>query len=228
METKKISVIIPCYNRTEFINDAIKSVINNLNLIVKPEILIVSNLEKKMLINKEYINNIEYIYNKGETYGNMMKEAIKYANTDLIAFLEDDDVFSDNKIKEILNEFKKNDKLSYYHNLSYNIDRYGKNMDNKQILKSKLEYKPFKSFKDLKRIMRKEPDHNLSSMVIRKEFINKNDFINMEKINLSIDTYIYTIMLKDENILIEDNKYLTGYRIHNNNTTNIENNIIIW
>jgi hypothetical protein len=68
-----------------------------------------------------------YIHNEGKTYGDMFRAAIQESKGDIICFLEDDDIFSVDKIRYIKIIFSKESNISYYHNSYFKIDDSGKN-----------------------------------------------------------------------------------------------------
>jgi len=203
-----VSVIVTAFDRRRYLNYALSSIPNNSHI----ETILVTNLEEEVIKNSE--NKIIYIYNEGKTYGRMLREGIEASKNDLIFFLEDDDIFSENKIKYIKKQFDSVKNLAYYHNSHFKIDEFGNNIGN-EFKKERIFFSSFKSNRELKKVMNRNVDHNLSSIVINKEYINKNDLVTLDKINLSVDTYIFSILLKSEVILIDDNLRLTGYRIHN-------------
>jgi hypothetical protein len=82
--------------------------------------------------------------------------------------------------------------------------------------KERISFMSFKNSKELQKIMNRNVDHNLLSITVNKKYITTNELITLSRINLSVDTYMFAISLKEGVQLIDDNKLLTGYRIHNN------------
>jgi glycosyltransferase involved in cell wall biosynthesis len=104
---KKVSVIIPTYKRSEFLQRAINSVLNQTYLNI--EIIVVDDndldsiyrheTEKKML---EYDNNRKVIYVKNEkNLGGALarNQGIYKASGEYVTFLDDDDIYLPNKIE---------------------------------------------------------------------------------------------------------------------------------
>lgn len=108
--SEKVSVIIPTYKRSEFLERAIESVLNqsysNLEIVVVDDNEIDSNYrvetEKKML---KYSNNprVVYVKNKKNVGGALARNiGINQATGKYIAFLDDDDIYIQDKIKNQL------------------------------------------------------------------------------------------------------------------------------
>ena len=93
-----ISVIIPTYNRADFILKAIKSV-QNQSLHVKQIIVIddgSTDGTKELLKNE----NLTYIYQKNSGVSSARNLGIKEAKYEWLAFLDSDDTWHKNKIEE--------------------------------------------------------------------------------------------------------------------------------
>ena len=116
---QKISVIITSYNKEKFIQNTIKSCINqnydNYEIIVidtgstdKTKYLINkfdNKIIKKIFINKKYL-----IPSKNQIYA--IKLGIKNSSGSIICLLDGDDIFQNNKLKEINYFFSLNKNLS--------------------------------------------------------------------------------------------------------------------
>ena len=96
-----ISVIIPTYNRANFILQAIKSV-QNQSLHVD-EIIVVddgsTDNTKELLKNEDIV----YIYQKNSGVSNARNRGIKEAKYEWLTFLDSDDLWHKDKIKEQIN-----------------------------------------------------------------------------------------------------------------------------
>lgn len=109
----KISVVIPTYNRQDFIKKAIQSVQNQTVKI--DEIIIIddgSNDNTKEII-KDL--NIKYIYQENSGVSKARNRGIKEAKNSWIAFLDSDDVWNDTKIEKQINFHKQNPHILLSH-----------------------------------------------------------------------------------------------------------------
>ncbi len=102
--SKLLSVIIPTYNRANFLTDAIKS-INNQNY-PNLEIIVVddgSTDNTEELIQQLDDPKIKYIYQENKGPAAAKNTGLKAAKSDIIGFLDSDDLWPENKINLQLN-----------------------------------------------------------------------------------------------------------------------------
>lgn len=96
-----ISVVIPTYNPSAYINDAIKSVLNqdysNIEIIVIDDGSVV---DVKSVINKSFIKKIKLYRQKNQGPSTARNYGVKKSRGDLIAFLDDDDEWFRNKLSK--------------------------------------------------------------------------------------------------------------------------------
>lgn len=110
----KVSVIIPTYKRSEYLKRAIDSVLNqsynNIEIIVVDDNNPDTDYRKtNELVMKEYEhnNNIIYIKHKKNMNGAVARNTgIKKASGDYITFLDDDDFFLKDRLKNIIEYIK--------------------------------------------------------------------------------------------------------------------------
>ena len=99
---KNISCVITLYNRQEFINGAIESVLNQT---LKPNEIIVVDNSTKIFIEEKYQNKIR-LFKILPAVG--IAQALNFgaslANSEHISFLEDDDYWPNNYLEKVYNE----------------------------------------------------------------------------------------------------------------------------
>lgn len=106
MDNPQVSVVIPCYNVSLYIQDAIESVIQN--QFIKTEIICVDNNSTDNTFDKlkqlqEKHSNI-FLYKELRPGANYARNTgLLKCNTDWIQFLDADDILMPNKISEQLN-----------------------------------------------------------------------------------------------------------------------------
>ncbi|GAA0469178.1 glycosyltransferase family 2 protein [Alkalibacillus silvisoli] len=153
---KKVSVIIPTYKRSEFLQRAIESVLNqtyaNIEIIIvddnDPDQSYRFDTEKIM---KEYHDNnkVKYIKTKQNLGGALARnEGVFRAEGDFITFLDDDDIYLPKKVEvQVAFMLKKNLDLSFtdvrFHNIDdllvdYREHCYIKHTSNTELLKHHL------------------------------------------------------------------------------------------
>ena len=100
----KISVIIPTYNRAEFLANTIESVLNQ--TVEADEIIVVDDGsdDKTKGVVEQY--PLKYIYQKNSGVSSARNRGIREASNDFICFLDSDDIWERNKL-EVQIEFHK-------------------------------------------------------------------------------------------------------------------------
>jgi len=191
-----ISVVITAYNRKEFLLNAIKSVVNQTLDKNNYEIVVVKNFTENNI--DEFIekNNIRNIL-MDSSIGEFLYAGVLASNGEIISFLDDDDLFSKDKLEIVYNKFKNNNNLCYYHN--YNIpvnDSY-----NKLYISSN-----------------KSTSFNLSSITINKNILNMN---NLKEIKIGQDYFMYLSALESEKIIVDSKEKLTYYMLHNSTSNSM-------
>ena len=218
-----ISVIITAYNRKEFLLNAIKSAVNQTLDKKYYEIIVIKNYKDDTIDNYIQNNKIIGIITNTKSLGGKLVEALNIANGNVISFLEDDDLFSNNKLEIVYNKFKKNKDLTYYHNSMVPID------DKNKLLRKwyKQEDKEVTyNYKSRRKIIRRGiryGSHNLSSMSISKVIFLINARI-ISNFTYAIDYGIVLLALNSGGVLLSDNHKLTLYRVHNSSINTFNKN----
>ncbi|MCK5112372.1 MAG: glycosyltransferase family 2 protein [Thermoplasmatales archaeon] len=143
---KRVSVIIPTYNRPDFLKKAIKTVLNqtykNLEILVIDD---ASTADNQKIINNFNDNRIIYFKNKtrrGASYSRNV--GIKNAKGKFIAFLDDDDEWMPEKIEKQVESMEKHKDVALA--ICYSLDkRFGHERVNKppEIISHELILKSF-------------------------------------------------------------------------------------
>lgn len=129
MKFPLVSVIIPTYNRVNYLKEAIGSVFNqtykNLEVIVVDDGSIGDE-------NKNLCSYYDITYLKIKNSGGPCKprnEGIKIAKGDYIAFLDDDDIWESNKIEILLKVLENNPLFGLAHHYCKLIDKNGQELN---------------------------------------------------------------------------------------------------
>ncbi|MDE1767800.1 MAG: glycosyltransferase family 2 protein, partial [Candidatus Micrarchaeota archaeon] len=124
-----ISVIMTAYNRKQFLNGAVDSVLIQTLDRSLYEIIIMKNF--KTDYDKGWKKEgIKLLYKPDGSSGEFLYEAVKAAKGEVIAFLEDDDQFERGKLSAVYESFTKNPYLVYYYNSRKYIDAHGNDAEN--------------------------------------------------------------------------------------------------
>jgi len=213
-----ISVIITVYNRTQYVNEAINSVLKQTLERDKYEILVVTNIELPER------DGVRIINSKQENVGEKIAEGILASEGEIISLLDDDDLFSPNKLEVVYNIFKKYN-ISLFHNEMYFVDENGNRIESLERKREKSVRKYLKeepvSYTFLKKnlIDKKKLSFNNSSLSFRKNVVIPYlDYIR--QIRLASDTIIFFLTAHKNNIFLSPQK-LTFYRVHLSNNSKI-------
>ena len=222
----KISVIITAFNRKEYVTEAISSVTNQSLETSKYEIIVISNF-KIILSNINPDVEIKCIVMNG-TVGEFLYKGFKIAKNDIIAFLDDDDVWDRDRLKKILCTFSLYPNLGYYHNSTWFMDSLGKPIEllfrnPARVRKGNYFGKPI-NFKEISRLISVAAGFNLSSIAISKSaFVSSLETLRL--ITANTDGFFFWVSLINRAEVYIDKRELTGYRIHDQNRSIAKNQL---
>ncbi len=227
-----VSVIITAYNRQKYLGSALNSVINQTLDKDKFETVVIKNFEFNEINNR----NIIYIYDNQEYLGEKIYKGLHESRGDIICLLDDDDMYSKDKLERVTSFFKAFNPI-FYHNNFVTIDDKGNEI---KIVEDYLKIPPYASFSlpeftlalednrktNIRNLLKLNVNFNSSSICVRREIL-ENSSQYLKKIKAIIDSFIfYSSLLSEGNILLDPAK-LTYYRIHSlqtssGNTKNIK------
>lgn len=195
-----ISVIIPAYNAEKYLKEALESIIKqNYDPL---EIIFVDDgsTDNTAKIVREFGHNIIYVYQENSGPSVARNTGLKVANGEYITFLDADDFWHDNHLKNLLNCFNKNPNLEVAMGLIQLI-----------LLNQDQEGNSF-----FKEFSRSTANVNLAAGLYKKSIFEKVGYFD-PKLRSADDVDFY-LRIKEAGIKIEmiDNTSLY-YRIHNSN-----------
>lgn len=214
----KISVVMAVYNGERFIEQQLKSIIEQ--DIPPTEIIIVEDasiVSSKAIVEKykKICLSIDIVYfehpiNQG--YARTFFEALQYARGDYIFFSDQDDIWNKNKIKEMTGEFLKNKRIQCLSCKNIIIDGSGKIIGHEKINKGirirQVRMKNFLRQSDLR------PGMCLAITKYLRKKVLALDYHSFK----SHDRYIEFMACMENGFFIL-NEYLNYYRIHDKNTS---------
>ena len=211
---KKIDIILPNFNSSEYIKETIKSIIDqtfkNWKLIIVDDC---SDKKTRTLLKKFSKNKRIKIYwlkkNKGAGY--CRNYAIKKSKSPYLAFIDSDDIWKKDKLETQLRFMENNNYLFTY----TNYETFGKKI---KFISPAKEY-DFKKFVNDTSIC-------TSTMIIKRNILKNVEFINSE---ICEDYFFKCKILKICNAYCLDD-YLTKYRIRKNSlqSSSLKNFYWIW
>ncbi|MGC8618583.1 MAG: glycosyltransferase [Thermoplasmata archaeon] len=220
-----ISVIITAYNRKNFVADAIRSVFNQSYDTSKIELIIISNFDVDLPAPVPAGIKVKTIRSEG-TIGEFLYQGISHAEAEIVAFLDDDDLWEPSKVYKLLSAFNDNKELILYRNSLNYIDesgtpiRYRRTLD---MLPCKLEglriFEKEELIRNLPVILSCGGDFNLSTFAIRKNIMNDSRYEQLRSIVSGPDALFFWTSVLESGTVAIDSDPLTLYRVHNLNVS---------
>lgn len=230
------SIIITGYNRKEYIYKAFLSAFRQNYPRDNFEIIIVSNFVNEEISEISRMNPdfIKIILSHKPGYGCKLKEGINIASGEYICFLDDDDMFTENKLSLLNNILSKENNIGIIKNYCNLID----STDNSIVMKSNtndilalaeplnyynIKHKNEDGYSIIKICQKRFADFirafsNTSSLTVLKSIIDKY-LDELCQIMIGPEDFLLTVaMIENKKCIIAENK-LTRYRVHNNNNS---------
>lgn len=123
--TQLISVIIPSYNRADYIAETIESVLaqtyNPIEIIVIDD----GSTDNTREIVAAYEPRVKYVWQENAERATARNHGLRLAKGEFISFLDSDDLWLPNKIEEGINFFEKNPSVGFVYTDALQIDAEG-------------------------------------------------------------------------------------------------------
>jgi len=228
LSSPKVSVVITAYNRKQFLSQAIESIAKQEIDRSEFEVIVVSNFKlDDSLFNKGMA--ISSIVMDG-TVGEFLYAGVNAAKFDIIAFLDDDDIFLPGKLKAVTEIFAENQDLCYYHNaleyldINLNPKDYTRLVERKSSLHSDIDinFDITTSLKSIKAAIDMNGDFNMSCISIRRETYLRYLQLLTPVRGFQDGFFFWTGILSGGKMIIDHRKF-TGHRVHNLNTSGFLN-----
>ena len=216
--TKKLSVIVTAHNRKEYIPYAINSILSasNTETVEDIEIIVVKNFEDDKLDSWLEQNNIKNIITNEESLALKQAIGINNASGDLIAFLEDDDMFALNKV-QVLRSLSYHQNLDFFHNSFISIREYITSSRIVPFNESNIEFFHADNLQDkriLKYIIKKyHPELYNSCIAISKDLATKC-LDGLKRVDINTERFWLLCAIEKGRQLALTNAPLTLYRVH--------------
>lgn len=201
-----VSVVIPTWNRSRFLVDAVQSVIQQDYPFF--EVIIVddqSTDDTKYQISKIQDSRIRYFRTQiGKNIGRSRNFGIKQSSGSLIAFLDSDDLWSHNHLSEALSKLEEHDLV--YSNLIL-IDENGCKIG---LLKSRTLSEP-----QFENLLKFGNPIGTSSVVVRREVIEAVGFFSEDSQFMGIEDYELWVRIANRSADFRHLETATvSYRVH--------------
>ena len=216
-----ISVIIVAHDRREFLIDALRSILRQKIDREKYEIIVVKNFKDEKI--DAYIDKIRAtnIVTKEISLGSKLKIGIEASKGDVLAFLEDDDIFLDEKLTFLNNKFEDRE-LGFIHNDYLRINEMGEKigLSNGKKMRSSIDLRVRNNINSfLRKAIKAEGFFNLSCISVRKSLISQEILDSLIGIQIAADNFMFYISCDSNMRVLITNEVYTGYRIHDKNAS---------
>ena len=222
-----ISVVITAYNRREYLKYAVKSVIDQTLDKGLYEMIVVKNFRDPEVDKLIESNRGRIIEAGDEPIGKYLVRGINESEGEVIAFLDDDDVYHSRKLERILKVFNEDETLDYYHHNVIPIDINGNiiNFDVPNVYERIL----IKNLNDALSALRKYDlclGFYMSAISVRKELAMNFIRYVLPYAFYDPDIIVYLLALRYGRLLLHEPYILTFYRIHGRNVSKVYGNDI--
>jgi glycosyltransferase involved in cell wall biosynthesis len=197
MLSKAVTVVLVAFERKDFIVEAINSVLAQSLDKSFYELIVVKNFVDEDIDDLISKQNIICINSDITGLGGKLYQAISLAHGSIISFLEDDDLFFDNKLEEVVRIFSSRPDILFYHNSAEFIDSTGRRTGKR----------------------RSDPGFNISCMSMKREAIYMECLRSLRN---SVDLFLFCNGVDQGNTrFYYDNSTLTFYRLHNSSSNTL-------
>lgn len=224
MKELGVSIVVTAYERRDFYKQAIESILHQEIDHSSVEVIIISNFEVDFKQNEGGIR-VRNIVMEG-TVGEFLFAGINAAKYEIIAFLDDDDLFEPEKLQRVVGAFSKNPVTCYYHNNQRYVNTNLQPIDYVRLVENRsrlffeedilvnIDHKP----SAIRQAIATGADFNLSSIAVKREYVNR--FLPLlRQIKGGTDAFFFWMTLATGANMFLDHKKLTIYRIHSFNVS---------
>jgi glycosyltransferase involved in cell wall biosynthesis len=218
---KKVSIIIPVYNGSNFLSEAIDSALRqtyqNIEIIVIDDGSNDNGVTKK--IARSYGNKIKYVYKKNGGVASALNLGLEIMKGDYFSWLSHDDMYTNNKIEEEM------EVLSGYDNEDVAVACNAKVLFKNGVRKkTKIDPSAFKFFDIFLATSSNVGLNGCSLLLPRKILLKHGGFNTSLPVTQDYDLWF---RLKDDCSFVLLEKWLVTYRIHSEQDSVIKKGIML-
>ena len=208
-----ISVIVTAYNRKEFLLQAVSSALRQTLPREFYEVIVVKNFEDDDIDGELKHMGVTNLSSNSVGLGAKVSEALEMARGDVISPLEDDDMFSSDKLEVVRSVFKRGD-VVFLRNRRVFVDAKGRGIGEERA------QPPFAARGSDPGALRKLIGLNMgcccSAMSFRRSALYSADIERLKRMVLGVDCFYFVASLLHGGVLAYDPRPLTFYRFHGN------------
>lgn len=223
-------MIVTGFDRRDFIGFALESVRRQKTVASNVDVIVSTNFEDPRLSEMCEKEGWTRLISHEPRAGAQVAAAIKEADGTVLAFLDDDDVWSEGKLRRVEALFRETPDLEYYNHTHIPIDESGvpiiwSRRRNRRYLRAQsdgsvLSFDPaMATQRFVDRVMRSNPGNNSSIAVSRQLVDDFNDVL--PGVLLSIDHFFLVAALLSARRSLVERVPLTMWRVHRGNKSSI-------
>lgn len=213
----EITVIITAHNRKQYLERAIKSVLNQTLGQDHFEIIVIKNFSEPKIDSLIKENGIISILSPSDsTVGYDLSHTIEISKGEIIAFLDDDDTFTPTKLEKLLYIFQNKD-IGYIKNEIFFQNDEDLILSRSKRLEIEIDRKldSVELTKKMAFLNKVKAGFNLSSISIKKEIIDEKIlYFLRDHLVHSTDTFFFCCGLDSGKAIYLCSERLTGYRMN--------------
>jgi len=230
-----ISVIVTAYNRRRYLPFALRSLEAQTLPRDRFEVIVVKNFDDKESDGIISRNGWKDVYNDDPYQGRMVLAGLEESRGEVITFLDDDDMYTDNRLEEVYKAFTSYDRLVYFHNSQTIIDENGNVLERPPLSKNIVggstvivDVDKLRTFAkkygmsivditaDIILKVRVRADVNSSSAAVKRDALEASAYL-LKELPIGIDLFIFASSLKAGGLMYFTDEKLTLYRVHGEN-----------
>ncbi|EQD38611.1 glycosyl transferase, family 2 [mine drainage metagenome] len=213
-----ISVVIPAFDRREFLRDAVASVFGQTLPRSDFELVVIKNFDEPDVDALRGTPGMKILWDDSPALGAMLLKAIEASEGEIVCFLDDDDLFEPDKLDRIARLFREDPTRTFVHDSILAVDRLGNPIPGWD----RIRPQPTISYSVASAVDRraKTPEFfrcgsnvNLSAMSVRNSLLRKVAD-RLRRVHTSPDIFVFFASLASEGSLWIERERLTRYRFH--------------
>jgi len=227
-----ISVIVTAYNRRRYLPFALRSLEAQTLPRDRFEVIVVKNFEDKESDDIISRNGWKDLYEDSTYHGRMVLAGLEESRSEVITFLDDDDMYVNSRLEEVYKAFTSFKRLVYFHNSQTIIDDNGNLLERPPpslpISKNLVGGSPIVidvdklrglakrynvSVADLVLKVRARADFNNSSLAVRRSALEVSAHL-LRELPSSVDGFTFASSLRAGGLMYFTDERLTFYRVH--------------
>jgi len=201
------------------------------------EVIVIKNFEDPESDSIISRNLWKDIYSDSPLYGRFFLEGFKKARGDVITFLNDDDIYKQNRLEELYKAFTRHKNLIYFHNSQELIFEKGIKLEKSRLgFTSRNLIRNCDVIIDVDRLRKLARDYKISvtDIILRhvriladvnnsslavKKYVLEHNYDLLMMLPVGIDNFIFAASIKTGELMYFTDKRPTFYRIHGENWT---------